>query len=107
MPPQVQQPMPTQIPQSPINPMMMAILRARAQQGLQNGANPAMPNGLPINGAAPTPSPAMSAANMAGRAGATPNQQVTKAAQQAQSPLMDMETRNIAKQLVMKLMHHM
>lgn len=104
MPPQ---PMPTQIPSSPVNPMMLALLRARAQQGLQGGVNPPMPNGLPINGSPPTAQPPMAANNMAPRTGGTPTQQATKAAQQAQSPLMDMETRNLAKSLVQKLLQHM
>lgn len=105
MPPQG--PMPTQIPQAPVNPMIMALLRARAAQGAQGvPAGAPMPNGLRLG--TPAPAAPVAASVMGPRQGvATPTQQVTKAAQQAQSPLMDMETRNIAKSLVQKLLQHM
>jgi hypothetical protein len=105
MPPQAA-PAPTAVPQGQVNPMMMALLRARAQQGAQGMPTGSMPNGIPTPGAPGAP-PAPPAAAVGTPGGATPTQQVTKAAQQAQSPLMDQGTRNIAKALVQKLLQHM
>jgi hypothetical protein len=102
MPPQGA-PAPTQVPQGQVNPMMMALLRARAAGG---GAPGPMPNGLPTPGAPGAP-PNPAAAGMARPGAASPTQQVTKAGMQAQSPLLDPETRGIAKQLVQKLLQHM
>lgn len=108
MPPQA--PAPTPIPAGPANPLMMALLRARAQQGAQGMPTPGpAPNGLPVAGApAPVGMPPAGGQQVAQRPGApTPTQQITKAASQAQSPLLDQETRNIAKSLVQKLLQHM
>lgn len=109
MPPQAQGPMPTQIPQAAVNPIMMQLLKARAQQGAQGMPTGPAPNSLPIQGGTPAPAAPVAAASVAGGGPgpASPTQQVTKAAQQAQSPLMDQETRNIAKTLVQKLLQHM
>lgn len=106
MPPQGA-PAPTAVPTGQVNPQMMALLRARAMQGATGapGAAP-MPNSMPVPGAPGAP-PNPAAAVMARPGGATPTQQVTKAAQQAQSPLMDQGTRTIAKSLVQKLLQHM
>lgn len=72
----------------------------------------AMPNGgLPVPGmpAPAMPSPAMPApGNMGPRpGGASPAQSMAKAATQAQSPLMEPDTREIAKVLIQKLMKHL
>ena len=86
-------------PSYPANPMQMA------QPGGQ------LPSGMPNTPGQPVPSmpsPAQAPQVQAGpRPGATPTQQVTKAAQQAQSPLLDQQTRDIAKTLVQKLLQHM
>jgi len=108
MPPQA--PAPTQIPQSPVNPQIMALLRARAAQGGQGMPVGPAPNAIPTGGAPPMP-PAPSAA--AGpmpmpQGGATPAQAGMKAAAAAQSPMVtDPQTRALAKSLIQKLMQHM
>jgi len=109
MPPQAA-PAPTQVPTGQVNPMMMALLRARAMQGAQGQPTPGpMPNGMPPGGApAPVGMPPPGGQQVPPRPGApSPAQQVTKAAANAQSPLLDQETRNIAKSLVQKLLQHM
>lgn len=101
MPPAVAPQLPPQV-----NPLMLAALRARAQAGNQpNGPIPNSMNGTPaVPMQPPTPGPI----NLPSGGGAgTPTQQVTKAAAQAQSPLMDNQTRQIAKTLIQKLMQHM
>jgi hypothetical protein len=107
MPPQA--PAPTQVPQAPVNPMMMALLKARATQGAQGGQVGPAPNGLPLGGApGMPPNPSAAAGPMpAPQGGPSPTQQIMKAAAPAQSPLMDGQTRQIAKTLIQKLMQHM
>jgi hypothetical protein len=107
MPPQA--PAPTPIPTGQANPMLMAVLRARAMQGARGVPNamPA-PNGLPLPGAPIPPVPPAAAGGLPRPVGAgTPSQQVMKAAAQAQSPMQDPETRASAKDLILKLMKHM
>jgi hypothetical protein len=109
MPPQAAAPAPTQVPTGQVNPMMMALLRRRAMMGAQGqpGAGP-MPNGVPTGGPpAPMGMPPAGGPGMPGPGAASPTQQVTKAAAQAQSPLLDQQTRGIAKSLIQKLMQHM
>ena len=104
MPPVAQQQMPAQP-----NPALMAALRARAMAGrlgqpaapAPNSMNAPLPQGAPV----PASPVAPRAVNTPG--GGTPAQQVMKTASQAQSPLMDDQTRGIAKQLIQKLMQHM
>lgn len=81
---------PTTMGVQPMNPMMT------------NGGRP-----TPIPTAPNMPNPSGASLPMPGAGQATPVQQVTKAATQAQSPLLDNETRGIAKSLIQKLMQHM
>jgi len=81
---------PTTMGVQPMNPMMT------------NGGRP-----TPMPTAPSMPNPSAAAAAMPGAGAPTPTQQVTKAATQAQSPLLDNETRGIAKSLIQKLMQHM
>jgi hypothetical protein len=106
MPPQTPptQISPTQVPQGQVDPMMMALLRARAA----GGAGGPAPNGLPIPGAPAVPQPSSASGPMPPpQGGASPSQQIMKKATAAQSPLMDDQTRQIAKSLIQKLMQHM
>jgi hypothetical protein len=94
------QAMRSQAPSYPVNPAM----------GTQpTGALPSgMPNtpGQPIPQVPQPPSPPMN--NATPPPGApSPAQGVAKAAQQAQSPLLEPQTRDLAKALVMKLMQHL
>ena len=105
MQPQPTQVAPTQVPQAP-NPVMMALLKARAAQGAGGQPTAPAPNGM--NNPAMQPQPGAPQVNMPGRTGgATPTQQVMKTAGQAQSPMLDPGTRQIAKTLIQKLMQHM
>ena len=98
-------PVPTQTPTAP-NPIMMALLKARAAQGATGGQVPPAPNGM--NNPGMPPPPQRPVVNMPGRTGgASPTQQLLKTATTAQSPLMDDGTRQIAKTLIQKLMQHM
>ena len=104
MPPAAQQAMPTQP-----NPAMMAALRARVLAGrLGQPAGPA-PNSMNagIPQATPAPASPMPPQSVNTPGGGTPTQQVMKTAAQAQSPLMDDQTRAVAKTLIQKLMQHM
>lgn len=72
--------------------------------------SPMMTNGgrpTPIPTAPPMPNPSGAAGPMPQGGAPTPNQQVMKAAGQAQSPLVDPQTRQLAKSLIQKLMQHM
>lgn len=79
-------------------------MRVQPMQALPGGA-PNIPGQPPM----PMPNPpAPSPVNMGQRpGGATPMQQTAKAAQQAQSPMLDQGTRDVAKALVSKLLQHM
>lgn len=68
--------------------------------GGPNTPGPGVP-AMPVPGTPPT----QNAAPRMG--GANPTQQTAAAAQQAQSPLLDPETRDIAKTLVQKLIRHL
>jgi hypothetical protein len=109
MPPQAQAPAPTQVPTGQVNPMMMALLKARAMQGAQGGQVGPAPNSLPTGGPPGMPPPPTATAGPmpAPQGGASPAQQIMKGASAAQSPLMDDQTRTIAKSLIQKLMQHM
>lgn len=101
MPPATAQTQPSQV-----NPALVQALRQRAMAALQaqGGGGAPAPNSMnaPVPGS-PQPTPN----NVARRpGGANPAQAVMKAAAQAQSPLLDPETRNIAKSLIQKLMQH-
>lgn len=107
MPPQ--SPMPTPVPTAAPNPVMMALLKARAQQGAAGGGVPPAPNAM-ATGAGPVGAPPQVGGNqMPARPGApTPVQGAMKAAAGAQSPLVtDPQTRALAKTLIQKLMQHM
>lgn len=79
--------------------------------GMRAAPMGALPSGAPNTPGVPAPSmpnPSMpSPVNVGGAGSATSSQQVAKAAQQAQSPLLDPQTRDIAKTLVQKLLQHM
>ncbi len=88
-------------------------LRNRAvypQNPTTQPVSPMMTNGgrpTPMPTAPPMPNPSGAAGPMPQGGPATPNQQVMKAASQAQSPLVDPQTRQLAKGLIQKLMQHM
>ncbi len=88
----------------PMAPAMPGAMRAMPGQALRGG----MPNtpGMPQPGMPQPAGPAPT--GMGGQPGAaTPPQQASKVAQQAQSPMMDPETRQKAKELALKLMQQM
>ena len=109
MPPQAQAPQPTQVPAGQVNPQLIAMLQARAQQSMQGApGNATAPNSMPIPGAPGMPAPGAPRVVSPGAGPATPTSAVMKAASQAQSPLVaDTGTRALAKQLIQKLMQHM
>lgn len=85
----------------PVNPTAM---RVAPNQALPSGA-PNTP-GVPVpNMPAPAPAAPVNVSRPAG--GAAPQQQMAGAAQTAQSPVFDPETRDIAKALVQKLLKHL
>lgn len=109
-------------PQINTNALRQALIaHALQQQGATAVANPAMriqpsgplPGGMPNVPGQPAPQavpppgapPQVNAVPPTG--GASPAQGMAKAAQQAQSPLLEPQTREIAKNLVQALMKHL
>lgn len=104
MPPTAQQAMPAQV-----NPALMQALRNRAALGAAGTPTGPAPNSMnaPVQARPQVPGSPMQPPAVNTPGGGTPAQQVMKAAGTAQSPMMDDQTRQIAKSLIQKLMQHM